>query len=116
MRSGLGLAPSCAATIKSTIRMPAKTLTCSTTVSLESCQIYSDLRTSVLKNELSFEGFVMSDWGAQHSGAGAALAGLDMSMPGDTAFDSGQSFWGSNLTLAVLNGSVPEWRIDDMGE
>ncbi|KAF2231365.1 glycoside hydrolase family 3 protein [Viridothelium virens] len=68
----------------------------------------------LLKGELGFQGFVMTDWGAHHSGVSSALAGLDMSMPGDTAFDSGQSFWGANLTIAVLNGSIPEWRIDDM--
>lgn len=68
----------------------------------------------LLKNELNFQGFVMSDWQAQHSGVGTALAGMDMSMPGDTVFDSGRSYWGTNLTIAVLNGTVPEWRIDDM--
>ena len=26
----------------------------------------------------------------------------------------GISFWGPNLTTSVLNGSVPEWRLDDM--
>lgn len=26
----------------------------------------------------------------------------------------GISFWGPNLTQSVLNGSVPEWRLDDM--
>ena len=35
-------------------------------------------------------------------------------MPGDTAFNSAESYWGTNLTLAVINGTVPEWRIDDM--
>lgn len=68
----------------------------------------------LLKSELGFQGFVMSDWGAHHSGVSSALAGLDMSMPGDTEFDSGLSFWGSNLTIAILNGTVPEWRLDDM--
>lgn len=68
----------------------------------------------VLKGELGFQGFVMSDWSAQHSGIGSALAGLDMTMPGDVTFDSGTSYWGSNLTVAVLNGTVPAWRIDDM--
>ncbi|KAF3403768.1 putative beta-glucosidase A [Penicillium rolfsii] len=68
----------------------------------------------LLKSELGFQGFVMSDWGAHHSGVSSALAGLDMSMPGDTEFDSGLSFWGSNLTVAILNGTVPEWRLDDM--
>lgn len=68
----------------------------------------------LLKSELGFQGFVMSDWSAQHSGVSSALAGLDMSMPGDTEFDSGLSFWGSNLTISILNGTVPEWRLDDM--
>ncbi|KAL8948156.1 MAG: hypothetical protein Q9222_005633 [Ikaeria aurantiellina] len=68
----------------------------------------------LLKGELDFQGFVMSDWQAQHSGFGSALAGMDMSMPGDVLFDTGTSYWGSNLTVAVLNGTVPEWRLDDM--
>ena len=32
----------------------------------------------LLKNELDFQGFVMSDWQAQHSGVGDIFAGLDM--------------------------------------
>jgi beta-glucosidase len=68
----------------------------------------------LLKNELGFQGFVMSDWQAQHTGAASAVAGLDMTMPGDTVFNSGLSYWGTNLTLAVLNGTVPAYRVDDM--
>lgn len=68
----------------------------------------------LLKAELGFQGFVMSDWSGQHSGVSSALAGLDMTMPGDEGFDSGNSYWGSNLTIAVLNGTVPQWRLDDM--
>lgn len=68
----------------------------------------------LLKGELDFQGFVMSDWQAQHSGVSSALAGLDMTMPGDTLFNSGRSYWGTNLTVAILNGTVPQWRIDDM--
>lgn len=56
----------------------------------------------------------MSDWQAQHSGVSSALAGLDMTMPGDQTFDSGNAYWGANLTIAVLNGTVPQWRLDDM--
>lgn len=78
-----------------------------------SCQ-NSKMLNGYLKGELGFQGFVMSDWQAQHTGAASAVAGLDMSMPGDTAFNTGLSFWGTNLTLAVLNGTVPEYRIDDM--
>lgn len=62
----------------------------------------------ILKNELGFQGFVVSDWGAQHSGVGSALAGLDMVMPSATAF------WGDKLAEAVNNGSVPVSRLDDM--
>ena len=68
----------------------------------------------LLKGELGYQGFVVTDWQGQHSGVGSALAGLDMTMPGDTLFDSGQSYWGANLTVAVLNGTVPQWRLDDM--
>lgn len=68
----------------------------------------------LLKNELGFQGFIMSDWSAQHSGVSSALAGLDMTMPGDEGFDSGNSYWGTNLTIAILNGTIPQWRLDDM--
>lgn len=67
----------------------------------------------ILKGELDFQGFVMSDWAAQHSGVASALAGLDMTMPGDAQFVSSTSYWGPNLTVAVLNGTVPQWRLDD---
>lgn len=62
----------------------------------------------ILKGELGFQGFVMSDWFAQHSGAASAEAGMDMVMP------SGLAFWGPNLTQAVENGTVAESRLDDM--
>lgn len=78
-----------------------------------SCQ-NSKMLNGLLKGELGFQGFVMSDWQAQHTGAASAVAGLDMTMPGDTSFNIGLSFWGTNLTLAVINGTVPEYRIDDM--
>lgn len=74
----------------------------------------SKLLNDLLKNELGFQGFVMSDWQAQKSGISSALAGLDMTMPGDTLFNSGVSFWGANLTLGLVNGTMPEWRLDDM--
>lgn len=61
----------------------------------------------ILKGELGFPGFVMTDWYALHAGFEASLAGLDMVMP-----DSSDE-WGGNLTTSVLNGSLPEWRIDD---
>lgn len=60
------------------------------------------------KTELGFEGFVVSDWSAQHAGIATALAGLDMTML------EGDEFWGSKLVDTVKNGSVPESRVDDM--
>ncbi|KAK3384977.1 glycoside hydrolase family 3 protein [Podospora didyma] len=68
----------------------------------------------LLKNELSFQGFVMSDWGAQHSTLGSALGGLDMAMPGDGGAAPYGALWGGALTEAVLKGDVPQWRVDDM--
>ncbi|KAK3372692.1 glycoside hydrolase family 3 protein [Podospora didyma] len=75
----------------------------------------SKLLNGILKDELGFQGFVMSDWLAQRSGVGTALAGLDMTMPGDgTLWANGDSLWGPHLTKAVLNGSVPLERLNDM--
>ncbi len=68
----------------------------------------SKLLNGILKDELGFQGFVMSDWLAQRSGVSTALAGLDMTMPGDgLRWQDGHSLWGPQLTRAVLNGSVP---------
>ncbi|KAI5358252.1 Putative glycoside hydrolase, family 3, glycoside hydrolase family 3 domain, immunoglobulin [Septoria linicola] len=68
----------------------------------------------LLKGELGFQGFVMSDWLGTHSGVDSILAGLDMTMPGEAkSYHSLDSFYGTNLTVAVLNGTVPAWRIDD---
>ncbi|KAH7382877.1 putative beta-glucosidase M [Cadophora sp. MPI-SDFR-AT-0126] len=65
----------------------------------------------LLKTELGFEGFVVSDWGAQHAGVASAEGGLDLVMP------TGNAFWGvggNNLTTFVQNGSLPEARLTDM--
>lgn len=74
----------------------------------------SKLLNGILKDEMGFQGFVQSDWGAHHAGVGAALAGLDVTMPGDNAMGDGKSLWGPQLTLAVMNRSVPLDRLDDM--
>jgi beta-glucosidase len=75
----------------------------------------SKLMNGILKDELGFQGFVMSDWLAQRSGVSTALAGLDMTMPGDgLGWQDGNSLWGPHLTKAVLNGSVPVSRLNDM--
>ncbi|ODQ78432.1 glycoside hydrolase family 3 protein [Babjeviella inositovora NRRL Y-12698] len=76
----------------------------------------SMLMNGLLKEELGFQGFVMSDWGSQHSGVYSALAGLDMSMPGEVFDDwcSGKSYWGPLLTRAIYNHTILQSRLNDM--
>ncbi|RCH90483.1 hypothetical protein CU097_010746 [Rhizopus azygosporus] len=68
----------------------------------------------LLKGELGFRGYVQSDWSATHSTVDSANHGLDMTMPGDISFHSGDSYFGANLTKAVRAGHVSEARITDM--
>ncbi|CZT09146.1 probable beta-glucosidase precursor [Rhynchosporium agropyri] len=77
----------------------------------------------LLKGELGFQGYVMSDWGATHSGVPSIEAGLDMNMPGGLGL-YGQlwssngtdevSDFGGNVTIAVNNGTLDSSRVDDM--
>jgi beta-glucosidase len=62
----------------------------------------------LLKEEFGFQGFVVSDWFAQHSGVSSANAGMDMAMPGSAFWQNG------NLSLMVSNGSISQSRLDDM--
>ncbi|CAG8210200.1 unnamed protein product [Penicillium olsonii] len=84
-------------------------------VNSSSCSQNSKLLNGVLKDELGFQGFVMTDWLGHYSGVPSALAGLDMAMPGDGAVPLfGDSYWGPELSRSVLNGSVPVSRLNDM--
>lgn len=75
----------------------------------------SKMLNGILRDEMGFEGFVMSDWLAQRSGVASAMAGLDMSMPGDgLGWEDGNSLWGPHLSRAILNGSLPIFRLNDM--
>ncbi|OOG00326.1 glycoside hydrolase family 3 protein, partial [Aspergillus carbonarius ITEM 5010] len=66
----------------------------------------------LLKSELGFQGYVMSDWGATHSGVFAVNSGQDMDMAGTASF--GPVFFHQKLTTSVNNGSVSIDRLDDM--
>lgn len=70
----------------------------------------------ILKTDFGFQGYVMSDWTATHSGVLAVNNGEDMDMPGDVSFGSLTSFFGGNLTAGVKNGSIAGERLDDMAE
>ncbi|WP_339217410.1 glycoside hydrolase family 3 C-terminal domain-containing protein [Ornithinibacillus sp. FSL M8-0202] len=65
--------------------------------------------TTLLKDQLNFNGFVMSDYGANHTTVESANAGLDLETPGEP-----NGYWGSQLITAVEEGKVSEARIDDM--
>ncbi|RAR15467.1 glycoside hydrolase family 3 protein [Stemphylium lycopersici] len=75
----------------------------------------SKAQNGLLKEELAFQGLVMSDWYATHAGVPSANAGLDMNMPGSIDFFGGSaSYFGGNITMAVNNGSLSVDRLDDM--
>ncbi|EMC92062.1 glycoside hydrolase family 3 protein [Baudoinia panamericana UAMH 10762] len=62
----------------------------------------------LLKGEVGFRGFVVSDWGAQTSGLASAIGGLDMAMPTSR-------YWINNtLAIAARNGSFSQARLQDM--
>jgi beta-glucosidase len=85
----------------------------------------SKVLNGVIKEELDFQGPIISDWAAMIDGIQPALAGADMNMPGFRAYGQGDQnegnpvtatngWWGANLIAMVNNGTVPEWRVDDM--
>ncbi|MFZ0252026.1 MAG: glycoside hydrolase family 3 C-terminal domain-containing protein [Acidimicrobiales bacterium] len=70
------------------------------------CGEQADLIGGVLRREWGFDGLVMSDWFGTHSTAPAALAGLDLEMPGPSAW------LGPTLAAAVRSGEVDESVVD----
>ncbi|KAK2598751.1 hypothetical protein N8I77_012139 [Diaporthe amygdali] len=76
----------------------------------------SYLLQTLLREELGFKGYVVSDWFATHSTAKSINAGLDLEMPGyiPTGYPGAESWFGDNVLNAVRNGSVTESRVDEM--
>ncbi len=71
------------------------------------CGEQPELIGTILRTEWGFDGVVMSDWFGTHSTAPAAAAGLDLEMPGPSAW------FGFTLAAAVASGEVPEAVLDD---
>ncbi len=65
------------------------------------------LLTDILKGEWGYGGVVVSDWGAVHSTAPSANAGMDLEMPGPPRW------FGEQLLKVAEAGAVPEHQIDD---
>ncbi|UMG93254.1 glycoside hydrolase family 3 C-terminal domain-containing protein [Nocardioides sp. TF02-7] len=66
----------------------------------------------ILKQQLRFRGFVMSDYNATPSTVQAANNGLDQEQPGDQG--PGTANFGERLLQAVADGEVSQARLDDM--
>ncbi len=60
----------------------------------------------ILRDRLGFRGWIMSDYGANHSTATSANAGLDQEQPGE-------GFWGGQLWHAWNDGEVSEEVLDE---
>ncbi|OCF40131.1 hypothetical protein I317_06082 [Kwoniella heveanensis CBS 569] len=63
----------------------------------------------LLKSELNFPGYVVTDFGAVFNGTAAAVAGTDFIAPGGANSVWANSFWRD----AIDNGTVTESRLDD---
>lgn len=64
----------------------------------------------LLKEELGFQGYVMSDWGGTHSGVASIEAGLDMDMPGKHQSDHSINRIGSRVLIHSLQVPSPPTR------
>ncbi|KAK1690053.1 glycosyl hydrolase family 3 N terminal domain-containing protein [Colletotrichum godetiae] len=69
---------------------------------------------SILKDELAFPGYVVSDWYATHETLSSANSGLDLEMPGNVSAAAGASFFGESLLDAINSGLVSADRLGDM--
>jgi beta-glucosidase len=79
--------------------------------SVYACQDQYLLR-DVLDGQFGFPGFVMSDWGANHSTVAAANSGMDMEMPGGVS--NTPEYYGPALQTAVQSGQVSMATLNDM--
>jgi beta-glucosidase len=90
---------------------PGSVMSAYNRVNGEWCGENDFLLNSVLKGDWGYRGWVMSDWGGCHSGAKAALAGLDQ-QSGEQ--HDKQVWFGEPLKTAIQEGGVPFERLCDM--
>ena len=68
---------------------------------------HNRLLNEILKQEWGFDGFVVSDWGANHTVFESVAGGLDLEMPGPA------KYYGDLLVQAVRNWQVEESVVDE---
>lgn len=78
----------------------------------QSCE-NSHTLSKILKTEMDFQGYVVSDWGALQSTKESILAGCDLDMGGQEVSTVNGDIWGPTLLKMVKNGTVPESRLND---
>jgi beta-glucosidase len=74
----------------------------------------SEILNTILKEELAFPGYVVSDWVATHSTVDSANNGLDMEQPGLRGAPGAPYYFGNKLLEKIQAGSVSLDRLDDM--
>jgi beta-glucosidase len=74
------------------------------------CSEHPRLLTAVLRDEWGWDGVVISDWFATRSTVPAALAGLDLEMPGPSLH------WGAALAAAIDQGEISRSVIEGKRE
>ncbi|CAN9255447.1 unnamed protein product [Alternaria alternata] len=72
-----------------------------------------EILNDILKDELAFPGYMVSDWEATHSTVETVNAGLDMEMPGTTS-PTGIFYFGDSLADAIEAGNISSARLDNM--
>ena len=90
------------------------------------CAENKDLLTGILKDEFSFKGFVISDWGSTYSTAPTVNAGMDLEMPGGEPAknwlanpallekgNSGRWLTADKVLAEVKAGTIVEATLDD---
>lgn len=75
----------------------------------ETCTASRRLLTDILKDEWSWDGAVMSDWGAVKGTVATLNAGCDLEMPGPSGW-----LGAAKVVEAVRRGEVDEVQVDDL--
>jgi len=68
---------------------------------------HDHLLNEILRQEWEFDGFVVSDWGANHTVFESVAGGLDLEMPGPA------KYYGRLLVEAVRNWQIEESAVDE---